>query len=202
MRNTIVTIGAVAFMAGGHPGEAGAGGRKLFLDIHELGKGKVTARDVADAHRKDVATEKRYGVDYKAYWVDEKEGRVYCLVDAPSAEDASAVHREAHGLVASKIMEVTADNMSWVPTPGKNLYLDVHHLGAGKVTAKEVAGAHKKDLAAGLKHDVNYLNYWFDAASGTVMCLVEAPSAAAAIAVHREAHGLIPESIEQVSEGR
>ncbi len=34
------------------------------------------------------------------------------------------------------------------------------------------------------------------------MCLVEAPSAEAAIAVHKEAHGLLPDSIERVSEGR
>ena len=26
----------------------------------------------------------------------------------------------------------------------KNLYIDVHHLGAGKVTAKDVAAAHQK----------------------------------------------------------
>jgi hypothetical protein len=39
-------------------------------------------------------------VSYLRYWVDEKHGKVFCLVEAPSARDASAVHREAHGLVA------------------------------------------------------------------------------------------------------
>ena len=176
--------------------------RKLFLDVHELGSGKVTAKDVAGAHQKDLATESKYGVDYKAYWVDEKQGKIYCLVEAPSAEAATAVHKEAHGLVASKIMQVAADNSSWTPTPGMKLYLDVHHLPVGKVTAKDVAAAHQKDLAAQGKHHVSYLNYWFDAESGTVMCLSEAPSAADAIEVHKEAHGLIPDSIEEVSEGR
>ena len=80
--------------------------RKLFLDVHELGKGKVTARDVADAHRKDLATQGKHGVDFKAYWVDEKEGKIYCLVEAPSAEAATAVHREAHGLLADHLFEV------------------------------------------------------------------------------------------------
>ena len=51
-------------------------------------------------------------------------------------------------------------------------------------------------------HDVHFLNYWFDASSGTVMCLAEAPSAEAAVAVHREAHGLLPATIEEVTEGR
>ena len=91
---------------------------------------------------------------------------------------------------------------NWVPTPGLKLYLDVHHLGAGKVTAKDVAAAHKKDLAVGPKHNVKFLNYWLDAATGTVVCLSEAPSADAAVSVHREAHGLIPASIEEVQEGR
>jgi hypothetical protein len=176
--------------------------KKLFLDVHDLGSGKVTAKDVAAAHEKDLATEGKYGVDYKAYWLDEKEGKIYCLAEAPSAEAANAVHKEAHGLVANSIMEVTSDNTTWRPTAGMKLYLDIHHLGAGKVTAKDVAGAHAKDLAAQSKHDVTYLNYWLDEASGTVLCLSEAPSAEAAIAVHREAHGLIPDSIEEVTEGR
>jgi uncharacterized protein YcfL len=82
------------------------------------------------------------------------------------------------------------------------LYMDVHHLGAGNVTADAVAEAHRKDLAAQGKHNVKYRNYWFDAKNGTVMCLAEAPSPEAAIAVHKEAHGLLPDSIEEVSEGQ
>lgn len=176
--------------------------KKLFLDVHDLGPGKVTAKAVADAHQKDLAAEGKYGVDYKAYWLDEKHGKIYCLAEAPSADAAIAVHKEAHGLLPEKIMEVAADSTSWTPEPGTTLYLDVHHLGAGKVTAKDVAAAHAKDLAVQSKHGAKYLNYWFDESSGTVMCLVQAPSAAAAVAVHKEAHGLIPESIEPVSEGR
>jgi hypothetical protein len=82
----------------------------------------------------------------------------------------------------------------------KKLFLDFHHFGPGKVNADAVAGAHAKDLAVQAKHGVKYLKYWFDAESGTVMCLAEAPSAEAALAVHKEAHGLMPDSIELVSE--
>ena len=175
---------------------------KLFMDVHDLGRGKVTAEDVARAHSKDLLAEGKHGVDYKAYWVNEKEGRIYCLAEAPSAEAASAVHREAHGLVASTIREVLADSEDWKPTPGKKLFMDVHHFGAGKVTPADVAAAHKRDLILGPKHDVKYLNYWLDPSTGTVMCLSEAPNAQAAVEVHREAHGLIPDTIEEVSEGR
>lgn len=77
----------------------------LFLDVHTL-KG-VSASDAAEAHVRDLAIQERYGVHYKRYWVDERAGKVFCLVEAPDAEAARRVHREAHGLVAEEIYEVT-----------------------------------------------------------------------------------------------
>jgi hypothetical protein len=176
--------------------------RKLFLDVHDVGPGKVTAEAVAQAHRKDLQNEGAYGVDFKAYWLDEKAGKIYCLAEATSAEATAAVHKDAHGLMASKIYEVQGDSANWKVAPGQKLFLDVHHFGPGKVSAKDVMGAHQKDLATQAKHGANFLNYWFDESSGTVMCLSQAPSAEAALAVHKEAHGLMPESIEEVTEGR
>jgi hypothetical protein len=35
--------------------------------------------------------------------VDEAEGKIFCLVEAPVAEAAVSVHREAHGLVADAL---------------------------------------------------------------------------------------------------
>lgn len=77
----------------------------LFMDVHKM-EGGVSAADVAEAHAKDVETQGQYGVDYKDYWVDEEQGRVFCLVEAPDAETANRVHREAHGLTADEIYEV------------------------------------------------------------------------------------------------
>ena len=185
-----------------NPAVLPATAKKLYLDEHDLGGGKVTAADVAGAHAKDLATEAEYGVDFKAYWFDEQAGKVYCLAEAPSAEATTAVHAAAHGLIANKIMEVTEDNGSWLPTPGKQLYLDVHHFDPAQISAPDVARAHQRDLETEGKYGVQYLDYWFDAATGTVMCLAQAPSADAALAVHREAHGLMPDSIAAVSEGR
>ncbi len=79
----------------------------LFMDVHNM-EGGVSATDVAGAHARDVETQGKHGVDYKHYWVDEKAGKIFCLVEAPSAEAAIAVHREAHGLVADEIFEVSA----------------------------------------------------------------------------------------------
>jgi hypothetical protein len=78
----------------------------LFMDIHSV-EGGVSASDVAGAHVKDLQEQAKHGVNYKQYWVDEREGKIFCLVDAPSADAAHAVHREAHGLVADEIYEVT-----------------------------------------------------------------------------------------------
>src|SRR5689334_13834824 len=91
--------------------------RQLFMDVHELGPGNVTAQAVAGAHQKDLAVQAKYGVELKAYWLDEKAGKIYCLAEAPSAAALNEMHREAHGLLANKISEVTADNDNWQPTP-------------------------------------------------------------------------------------
>src|ERR1700753_973252 len=83
-------------------------GRKLFLDMHDMGPRKGTADAAAGAHQRDLATQGKYGVDFKAYWVDEKAGKIYCLIEAPSADAALAVHKEAHGLMPQSIEEVSA----------------------------------------------------------------------------------------------
>ena len=78
----------------------------LYMDVHHM-DGGVSAEDVAAAHAKDVETQGAHDVDYQHYWVDEKAGKIFCLVDAPSSEAAATVHREAHGLVADEIYEVS-----------------------------------------------------------------------------------------------
>lgn len=80
------------------------------------------------------------------------------------------------------------------------LYLDVHTVEAG-VTLDDVIQAHRADLRTQSAYDVRYLRYWFDGTRGKIFCLAEAPSAAAAIAVHRQAHGLVADEVYQVQEG-
>jgi class 3 adenylate cyclase len=75
------------------------------MDIHEV-PGGVSAEDVAKAHAQDVKIEDKYGVHYHKYWVNEKAGKIFCLCHAPDAEAAIQVHRQAHGMVADKIIEI------------------------------------------------------------------------------------------------
>jgi len=78
----------------------------LFVDVHTI-EGGVPATDVAEAHMKDLEEQANHGVDYKRYWVDERAGKVFCLVEASNAEAAMVVHRDAHGLVADEIYQVS-----------------------------------------------------------------------------------------------
>jgi hypothetical protein len=78
----------------------------LFMDIHTI-EGGVSAADVAGAHLKDLETQDKYGVSYLRYWVNEEAGKIFCLVEADTAEDANGVHKEAHGLVAAEIYPVS-----------------------------------------------------------------------------------------------
>ena len=78
----------------------------LFMDVHESLPEGATVKDVVGAHQADLKTQGEYGVKYLRYWVDEADGKVFCLVEAPDADAAATVHREAHGLVADKIYEV------------------------------------------------------------------------------------------------
>jgi class 3 adenylate cyclase len=74
------------------------------MDIHEVSG--MTAEAVAKAHASDLEVQQKYGVSYLKYWVNDSCGKAFCLVNAPNAEAANHVHREAHGMVAEKIIEV------------------------------------------------------------------------------------------------
>jgi hypothetical protein len=78
----------------------------LFIDTHKKVDG-LTAEAVNGAHAMDLAVQEKHHVKYLRYWFNEGTGRVHCLVDAPSAEAAQQVHREAHGLLADEIVEVS-----------------------------------------------------------------------------------------------
>ena len=77
----------------------------LFMDVHDI-PGGVAVEDVVRARLADMQVQAAHDVRYLRYWVDERAGRVFCLVEAPSADVAAAVHRQAHGMVASDIYQV------------------------------------------------------------------------------------------------
>ena len=78
-----------------------------YIDIHDAPG--ATPRDVANAHERDLHVQHKHGVEYLKYWHNHEKGKIFCLCTAPSAEAAAAVHREAHGLTAERIMEIAPD---------------------------------------------------------------------------------------------
>ncbi|HTI12034.1 MAG TPA: DUF4242 domain-containing protein [Puia sp.] len=84
----------------------------------------------------------------------------------------------------------------------QHLYIDVHHLGPGKVTYQAVADAHAKDLAVEQKYGVRFLQYWVDEAGGDVYCLSSSADTQSIRRTHGEAHGLLPDQIYAVTDGQ
>ena len=175
--------------------------QNLFIDEHDLEPGKVKFEDVLAAHQKDLAVQSQFGVNFIKFWVDEKGGKVYCLSTAKNAKAIVETHRKAHGLVPAYIYKMKS-GVEASAIDGEQYFLDVHQMGAGKVTAAAVEGAHKKDLAVQKKYGVNFINYWVDEKNGNVFCLSQGPNANAVIATHKEAHGLLPAFVLPVKEGK
>ncbi len=88
----------------------------LYMDIHNVPG--ATPEALKAAHDADVAVQDKHHVCYHKYWLNEAAGKVFCLVEAPNAEAASAVHQEAHGLLAEKIIEVDPDMADGLFGPG------------------------------------------------------------------------------------
>ena len=174
--------------------------KNYYLDIHQLQPGKVKLEDVAEAHAKDLAVEKKYGVHFITYWVNEDKGTVMCLASASDSGLLRKTHAEAHGLLPDHIYKIAGTTAAALKNQ-KNLFLDVHYFGAGKVSAKDVAEAHKKDLAVEQKHGTKFIDYWVDEKEGIVRCLVQAKDSASVTETHKEAHGLIPTYVTKIKQG-
>jgi AraC-type DNA-binding domain-containing proteins len=77
------------------------------MDVHIVPG--VKARDVAEAHQKDLLHQEEYGCRAMTYWVDEKRESIFCLVEAPEKKAVEEMHSKAHGLIPNKIVEVSSN---------------------------------------------------------------------------------------------
>lgn len=76
-----------------------------YIDVHRNLKG-TKLKDVAAAHEKDLQVQNKYGVKFLKFWVDEEEGTIFCLSEAPHKHAPTEVHKEAHGLLPTETYEV------------------------------------------------------------------------------------------------
>jgi AraC-like DNA-binding protein len=78
----------------------------IFMDRHELLG--ASAKDVAQAHQKDLEIQERYGCRALTYWFDETMGTAFCLIEAPSGDAVAELHNNAHGFIPTRIIPVDA----------------------------------------------------------------------------------------------
>lgn len=109
----------------------------MFMDIHSVPG--ATADDLRAAHEADMAVQHKHGVNCLKYWLNEEAGKVFCLFDAPNAEAANSVHREAHGLLAEKIIEIDADMVDGFLGNGPVDGAGAVRLGSGQSAARDSA---------------------------------------------------------------
>jgi AraC-like DNA-binding protein len=79
----------------------------IYMDIHNVPG--VEALDVAEAHRKDMLLQHEYGCKCMTYWIDEAKGLAFCLIEGPDKVAVEEMHRNSHGLVPSKLIEVKTE---------------------------------------------------------------------------------------------
>lgn len=77
------------------------------MDVHIIPG--VKARDVAEAHQKDLLLQNEHGCKCMTYWIDEERENVFCLIEAPGKEVVEELHSKAHGLIPNKIIEVNSE---------------------------------------------------------------------------------------------
>ncbi|HLV14173.1 MAG TPA: nickel-binding protein [Xanthomarina sp.] len=77
----------------------------LYLDLHDLPDG-VSAKHVAEMHQADLGIEHKYNCRGLTYWCDEKRKTAFCLIEAPNKESVLNLHKNSHGAVPQRIIEV------------------------------------------------------------------------------------------------
>jgi Protein of unknown function (DUF4242) len=78
----------------------------LFMDTHRFEGEMPSDEEIRKLHAADLEAQDAHGVRYLKYWVSNDAKVVHCLVEAPNAEAASAVHVESAGSAADEIYEV------------------------------------------------------------------------------------------------
>jgi AraC-like DNA-binding protein len=76
----------------------------FYMDFHKFDN--ISVDNVQSAHTADEAIQEQFGVRYHQYWVNQKEGTVFCLVEGPDAKTCEHVHQLAHGNLACAMTEV------------------------------------------------------------------------------------------------
>lgn len=82
----------------------------LFMDFHKIESDAFTEEDAYKGHLKDVAVQNKYGLIYKKYYLNLQHKTAFCLMESPSKEACIESHKEAHGVGACNVIEVSREH--------------------------------------------------------------------------------------------
>ena len=172
-RSDIYALGIVAFelLTGERPFEASSAAAVVALQIHG---------QFPNLHEK----------------CPQASEQLVALVESMTAKDPAARPQSYEDLLQRLESSAVRMQASAASESGrKRIFMDRHNL---DISAEDLATAHQHDLAIQSQYGVKALTYWFDHEHGRVHCLLEAPNAEAVTALHREAHGDLPNEIMEV----
>jgi hypothetical protein len=78
-----------------------------FMDVHSGFVG-VTARQLQEAHERDLDVEAEEGVHFERAWLDPEIGKVFCLSTGPTKEAVMRIHDRA-GHPTAEVYELTVE---------------------------------------------------------------------------------------------
>jgi AraC-like DNA-binding protein len=98
------------------------------MDLHKASdyEAMPTVDEIKQNHIADLAVQKKYGVRFIQYWINEDDGMVFCLMEAPDKDACAAVHREAHGNMPCNVIELKGgDYETFMGAAGKANKFDI-----------------------------------------------------------------------------
>ncbi len=89
----------------------------LFMDFHQIDSDSITEEDLYKAHLKDVAVQNKHGLIYKKYYLNLHQKTAFCLMESPNKEACIESHKEAHGVGACNVIEISREH-EFIPFMG------------------------------------------------------------------------------------
>lgn len=77
----------------------------IYMDRHDVSE-TVTAENVAQLHQQDLKIQHEFDCRGLTYWFDEKRKTAFCLIEAPNEKAIHEMHKQAHGEVPHRVIEV------------------------------------------------------------------------------------------------
>jgi AraC-like DNA-binding protein len=77
----------------------------IYMDRHDVSE-TVTAENVAQLHQQDLKIQHQFSCRGLTYWFDDKRKTAFCLIEAPDEQAIHDMHKQAHGEVPHRVIEV------------------------------------------------------------------------------------------------